>query len=354
MQNEGSTDTASLGLHHDAAIQRRRMRAIGLSLVVSLLLLGLKFLTYRLTNSAAVLSDALESIVNVAGSAFALISIRTAAKPPDPDHPYGHGKIEYFSAGFEGALIIGAAAGIFYSGIHYLLDPRPLPHLEAGMLILAGATVINLLLGSYLVRVGKGTDSAALVADGKHILTDVYSSVAVIAGLVLVYLTGWLRIDGAVACLVGINIVITGVQLVRQSFKHLMDASDPELLERIASLLTREKRPDWLDIHKLRAWRAGTMVHIDLHLVLPEDLLLNKAHQEAKILENLLLEEFGGNAGVLVHTDPCNRDQCPICSRPDCNGRDAEHRSTLLWSRKHLVRPSGDIAPEENSKSKRR
>jgi len=349
MTNEASTYTSSHRVHLDAATQRRRMRAIGLALAVSLMLLGLKFLTYHITNSAAVLSDALESIVNVVGGGFALMSIRTAAKPPDLDHPYGHGKIEYFSAGFEGALIIGAAAGIFYSGIQHLLHPRPLPNLETGLLILAGATVVNLVLGSFLVRVGRSTDSTALIADGKHIMTDVYSSAAVIAGLVLVYLTGWLRIDGAVACLVGINIVVTGVQLVKQSFKRLMDASDPELLDRIARLLTQEKRPNWLDIHKLRAWRAGTMVHIDLHLVLPEDLLLSDAHHEARILETMLLDEFNGNAGILVHMDPCNRNQCPICSRTACNGRDADHQATLLWSRHHLVRPSSDIPSEKKS-----
>jgi cation diffusion facilitator family transporter len=333
--------------HPDAAAQRRRMRAIGLSLAVSLILLGLKVLTYNLTHSAAVLSDALESIVNVVGSGFALLSIHTAAKPPDPDHPYGHGKIEYFSAGFEGALIIGAAAAIFYSGVHHLLDPRPLPNLEAGLLILAGATAINLLLGLYLVRVGRSTESAALTADGRHILTDVYSSGAVIAGLLLVHLTGWLHLDGAVACLIGLNILRTGGQLVAQSAKRLMDASDPELLDRITRLLVQNKRPDWLDIHQLRAWRAGTMIHVDLHLVLPEDLLLSKAHHEAKLIEDLIRQEFNGNAGVLVHMDPCRPGDCPICARQNCHGRHSNQEATLLWSHRRLVRQTPDLPPDE-------
>ncbi|RJQ76818.1 MAG: cation transporter [Desulfobacteraceae bacterium] len=332
-----------------AATQRMRMQAIGLSVAVSILLLALKFLTYRLTNSTAVLSDALESVVNVAASVFAVMSIWMAAKPPDLSHPYGHGKIEYFSAGFEGALISGAAFAIFYHGIQYLLTPRPLPHLEQGLLILGAATVINLLLGIYLVRVGRRTDSLALTADGKHILTDVTSSTAVIIGLLLVYWTGWLRIDGVVACLVGITILITGGQLVIQSFKRLMDASDPDLLERISLLLVRNRRPEWIDIHQLRAWRAGTTIHIDLHLVLPEGILLNQAHREAKILEKMLIEEFRGNAGVLVHMDPCHPSECRVCRQPACQQRTFIPNSRHDWNRERMVRPSAGLSQEEEN-----
>ncbi len=326
--------------------QRLRMKAIGLSVAVSITLLGLKFFTYFMTHSSAVLSDALESIINVVASLFASLSIWVAAKPPDPDHPYGHGKIEYFSAGFEGAMIIVAAVGIFYSGVQHLLDPHPLPHLEQGVLILLGATAINLLLGLYLVHAGKQTESLTLVADGKHILTDVYSSVAVVIGLGLVYLTGWLPLDGIIACLVGINILFAGGKLVRQSYSRLMDASDPELLERISSLLTRRRRIDWVDIHQLRAWRAGIMVHIDLHLVLPEDISLEKAHQEADQLEKWLIEEFGGNASVLVHMDPCAPEECPICKRHMCELRHGEIDESKGWSREHLVRSSAGISSE--------
>jgi cation diffusion facilitator family transporter len=319
-------------------IQRLRLRAIGLSVVVSIALLGLKFMTYRLTHSSAVLSDALESIINVVTALFATLSIWMAAKPPDPDHPYGHGKIEYFSAGFEGALIIGAAVGIFYTGAQHLLIPHALPNLEKGLLILFVATGINLLLGLYLVRIGRRTDSMALEADGQHILTDVYSSVAVVVGLLLVYLTGWLRLDGAIACLVGINILITGGKLVYQSFSRLMDASDPTLLSRIAAILEQHRRPDWVDVHQLRAWRAGAMIHIDLHLVLPADLSLDKAHHEAKIMETLLIDAFTGKAGILVHMDPCAPGECPICGRSTCDQRNHRQETTTYWSRQRLVR----------------
>lgn len=320
--------------------QRLRMTAVSISVIVSILLLGLKFLTYEVTHSSAVLSDALESIINVVASLFATLSIWMAAKPPDPDHPYGHGKIEYFSAGFEGALIIAAAFGIFYTGVQHLLDPRPLPDLEIGLILLFSATIVNLLLGLFLVRTGRRTDSLALVADGRHILTDVYSSVGVVVGLVLVYLTGWLRLDGIVACLVGVNILFTGGRLLHQSFTRLMDASEPDLLDQIASTLAGNRRADWIDIHQLRAWRAGAMIHIDLHLVLPEDLTLEKAHREAKILENLLIKAFKGKASILIHMDPCQPDECPVCHRERCARRNAEPDHATQWSRQRLVRMS--------------
>jgi cation diffusion facilitator family transporter len=317
---------------------KQRMRMILISFTVSVLLMGLKFLTYHLTHSSAVLSDALESIINVAASAFATISIWMSAKPPDHDHPYGHGKIEYFSAGFEGALIMCAAVGIFYTGIKHLLSPHELPYLEAGLAILLGATVVNLLLGICLLRVGRHTDSVTLVADGKHIITDVYTSGAVVVGLALVYWTGWLWLDGVVACLVGINILVTGGSLLLQSFARLMDASDPQLLNRIANILENHRMDEWIDIHQLRAWRAGNLVHIDLHLVLPKDLSMKEAHAQTIAVENLLINEFEGSAGVLVHADPCDSRLCPVCHSNACQWRKNPVGPPNRWDRHYLVR----------------
>lgn len=324
------------------ARQKLRMRMILFSLAVSVLLMGLKFLTYHLTHSSAVLSDALESIINVVAGAFAAISVWMSAKPPDLDHPYGHGKIEYFSAGFEGALIICAAAGIFYAGVQHLINPHDLPHLDKGLIILTGATIVNLIMGIGLLRVGRSTNSITLVADGKHIITDVYTSVAVVVGLALVYWSGWLWLDGAVACIVGINILITGGHLVRQSFARLMDASDENLLDRIAELIESHRRTEWIDIHQLRAWQAGNLVHIDLHVMLPKDLSMDDAHTETKILEKLLTDHFNGNASVLVHMDPCDPHFCPICRQKACRWRTASQKQTIAWNRHHLVRTLAD------------
>lgn len=319
--------------------QKLRMRMILISFTVSVVLMGLKFLTYHLTHSSAVLSDALESIINVAASAFAAISIWMSAKPPDRDHPYGHGKIEYFSAGFEGALIMCAAVGIFYTGIKHLIAPHDLPHLEEGVALLLVATVVNLLLGLGLLKAGDRTNSVTLVADGKHIITDVYTSGAVVVGLALVYWTGWLWLDGMVACLVGINILVTGGNLVRQSFARLMDASNPQLLNRIADILENHRKAEWIDIHQLRAWQAGNLVHIDLHLVLPKDLTMEEAHAQAIAVENILINEFEGNAGVLVHMDPCDARLCPVCRQDTCKWRKRPTGPQKHWDRQYLIRP---------------
>lgn len=316
---------------------QRRLTAIAMSLIVAILLMGAKFYTYRLTHSSAVLSDALESIVNVVAAAFALVSIWLAAQPPDPEHPYGHGKIEYFSAGFEGALIIFAAIGIFKTGIHHLLIPHPIVNLSSGLIILVAASSVNLVLGVGLVRAGKALQSLTLIADGKHVLTDVYTSVGVIVGLFLVQWTGWLWMDGAIACLVGINILLTGTRLVSQSFSGLMDASDPNLLDEISQLLEKHRKPFWIDIHQLRAWRSGNFIHIDLHLVLPRQFRLDEAHGEAKTVERLLIRFFEGNAGVLVHLDPCEAEDCPICQQYNCQVRKAPTSGSDKWNRESMT-----------------
>jgi len=311
---------------------RLRMQSIGLSVLVSILLLGVKFYGYRLTGSAAILSDALESIINVIASAFALLSVWLSSRPPDASHPYGHGKIESFSAGFEGALILLAAIGIFTTAVPRILHPVPLPHLDAGMYLILSTAVVNAALGAYLLHVGKKTNSLTLIADGKHVLTDVYSTAGVLIGLVLVQWTGWREMDGVTACLVGVNILISGLILIRKAFSGLMNAADPELLSEISRVISSNRREHWIDIHQLRAWTSGSFVHIDFHLILPKDFSLEQAHTEGKLLEKALQEHFGGEAGVLIHLDPCLDLQCPICARFSCPTRSSESTSMPLWT----------------------
>jgi cation diffusion facilitator family transporter len=309
-----------------------RAGAACLSLLVGALLMGVKFYLYRVTHSSAILSDALESIINVVASGFALVSVLIASKPPDESHPYGHGKIEYFSAGFEGALIVLAAVGIFFTGVPRIFQPGDLPHLKGSLLVLFGVSLVNLALGIVLVRVGKRTSSLTLTADGKHVLTDVYTSGGVLVGLWLAHMTGWYRLDGIIACLVGVNILFSGWSLVGQSFTGLMDASDPRLLKRIADLIASHRRDDWIDIHQLRAWRSGNFIHVDLHLILPREFSLEESHREAMILENSIVDHFQGRASVLIHTDPCEDVDCPVCRREICGLRGADLAGGNDWS----------------------
>ena len=316
---------------------KMRLGAIATSLVIGAALMALKFYAYWLTDSAAILSDALESIINVVASGFALGSIIFAARRPDASHPYGHGKIEFFSAGFEGALIILAAAGIFKQAWPQVLHPHALPHLGGGLLLVLAASLVNLLLGLGLVLVGKRTQSLTLMADGKHVLTDVYTSAGVLVGLGAVMFTGWYWLDGAVALLVGCNILFTGVKLMRQAFAGLMDTSDPELLEEISGILAVHRKGIWIDIHRLRARRAGNRILVDFHLILPRDFSLAESHREVKELEKIFAAHFAGRADILIHVDPCAEPECPVCGHDPCRLRQEHARQQSLWQQEVLT-----------------
>jgi len=305
-----------------------------LGLLVSIALVGAKFVAYALTASSAILSDALESIINVVAGSFALFSLTLSAKPPDRTHPYGHGKIEYFSAGFEGALILLAAVGIFFTGLHQALHPRELPTLDLGLLLVFGASLVNLALGMFIRRMGKRNGSLVLIADGRHILTDAYTSAGVLGGLLVVYFTGWFRIDGMIACVVGVHILYSGSRLVRDAFAGLMNRSEPALLDEICSILEAHRRDIWIDVHRLRAWRAGTRVHLDFHLILPRELPLCDAHKQVKDLESIFAAYFRGEVDVLIHLDPCENGECPVCGHDPCDLRYGEQREHAKWHRK--------------------
>ena len=305
--------------HSDA--NRLQKRAVRLSLALGICILALKSLAYQVTGSAALLSDALESIINVVASAFAMWSIHLAQTPPDSSHPYGHGKIEYFSALAEGVLIFLAAAGIIWGAVPKIFAPAPLQQLDIGLSVSVLASAINLLLGLYLIRTGRSTRSITLEADGKHILTDVYTTGGVLAGLAVVWGTGWLWLDGTIACVVAVNILFTGYGLIRQAAKGLMDASDGKLLAEIEKLLVENRDPSWISIHNLRAWQGGRRVHIDMHLVLPRDTDFAHIRQQIEAVEHIFAEEFSASAEVLVNVDMCDDDACPQCSIPGCGQR---------------------------------
>ena len=188
-----------------------------------------------------------------------------------------------------------------------------------------------------MLRVGRRTDSLTLIADGKHLLTDVYTSVGVLIGLAILTVTDWHWLDGAVACLVGVNILVTGWGLVRQSYRGLMDAANPDVLQQLSRLLIDHRRDVWVDIHQLRAWKSGNHIHIDLHLVLPKELSLEEAHSEGKVLEDLIEEHYRGKASALIHMDPCIDKDCPVCARYDCSIRKKPAGEQHPWTLETLT-----------------
>ncbi len=321
-----------MGHDADPLQHRTRLRLALLSVTLAALIMGVKFVAWTLTGSAAILSDALESIINVVAGGFAVFSVITAAKPADESHPYGHGKIEYFSAGFEGALIVLAAGGIIWHAVPRLVNPAEIPCLDIGLLVILGASAVNLGLGIALLVFGRRTRSLTLVADGKHVLTDVYTSLGVLLGLGLIRLTGWLWLDGATAIVVAVNILFSGWALIKESYTGLMHTADPALLEELCELLRRHRKPDWIDVHQLRAWRAGNHVFTDFHLILPREYNLEQGHTEVKAIERIIKEHFQGLADVFIHLDPCIEEECRGCSRSPClernEGMDFQH----LWN----------------------
>ncbi len=302
---------------------RQRVRAGGLSLAVGFLVLAGKLAAAFATGSAAVLSDALESVVNVAAAALLLYSLLVAARPADRDHPYGHGKVEYFSAGVEGALIAMAALVIVFEAVRALVAGPQVRNLDAGLVIVALLTGLNALLGAYLVRTGRRLNSVALVADGQHVITDVWTSVGVVAGLAAVRVTGWVVLDPLVAIGVALNILRTGWKLLRGAVGGLMDEADEGLLGRVAEALEKEREPGWIDVHGLRTFGSGALQHTDLHLAVPRYFDAEQLHEIHERVRNVVLAATAMPGDVLVHFDPCRPFHCPSCAMPDCPVRSA-------------------------------
>ncbi|RUA15574.1 MAG: hypothetical protein DSY55_05975 [Clostridia bacterium] len=314
---------------------RRRAATISIAVGVSLLLI--KFGAYWLTGSTAVLSDALESIINVVASGFAFLSIIISARPPDKSHPYGHGKIEFFSAGFEGALIVVAAFAIIWTAVPALFNPPELPRLDFALLLLVVGGIVNWLLGVYLIRSGKKANSATLIADGKHVQTDAFTSAGVIIGLLLVKLTGWHWLDPVVAILVALNILRSGYHLLEEAVGGLMDKADPEFLTSVANALQQIRRPEWIAPHHLRSWRSGAVRYIDFHLVMPRYWQLSQLHQTHKDIETQLLTALDTPGQVVIHFDPCADQYCTLCMIADCPLRTAPFQKKLAWTEPLLV-----------------
>lgn len=295
-----------------------RLRAGVISLVVGTALLGIKYVAYLLTGSAAVLSDALESIVNVVAAVFALGSLVFTGKPADRDHPYGHGKMEYFSAVFEGGLIAFAAVAIAWYAAEDLLRGPRVGDVGIGVLLISAAGLANAGLGRYLVSTGRRVQSLVLIADGQHVLSDFWTSLGVVGGLVLVRLTGISWLDPAVALVLAANLGFTGFRLVRHAAGGLLDEEDTTLLTRLVAAFDKERTDGIIRIHRLRAIRSGRFAHVDAHLIVPEFWTVEQAHEATDAFERRVIEACAIQGEIVFHTDPCRRWICPACDLTDC------------------------------------
>ena len=282
----------------------RLERYAWLSVAAAIATIGLKSLAWWLTGSVGLLSDALESLVNLAAALLAVWMLRVAVSPPDENHPHGFSKAEYFSAGIEGALIVLAAAGIFIAAVPRLIEPRPLEAPLLGLALTFFASLINLGVALVLMRAGKRHDSITLEADGHHLMTDVWTSAGVIAGVGLVYLTGWLRLDPMVALAVAAHIIWIGVGLMRRSVSGLLDAAIPQDDQSELSKLLKEyaKRYGIL-FHAVRTRQAGARRFISFHMLVPDAWTVAQAHQLSEEIESRI-RSLVPNAALLTHIEP--------------------------------------------------
>lgn len=292
----------------------------------------IKVIAWYLTGSVAILTDALESTVNVIAGLIGVYSLYVSAKPKDSDHPYGHGKAEFLSAAIEGTLITIAGLIIIYQSIDNFIHPHVIRKLDYGILLIAITGVINFIAGEICVRTGKKNNSLALMASGKHLKTDTYTTIGVIIGLMLLYFLEIWWIDNAVAILFAFIIMVTGYKIIRSSVSGIMDEADTTLINKMVVKLNDARKENWIDLHNVRIIKYGGTLHLDCHLTVPWYLNVREAHSEIDSLSEQVKEEFGSALELFVHTDPCLDFSCSICSKTACSVRQHSFKKKIEWT----------------------
>lgn len=314
-----------------------KQRVQTLVVIVGIIILIGKFAAYFLTNSVGVLTDAMESIVNVVAGLISLYAIHLAAKPKDNKHPFGHGKIELISASVEGILIFVAGGFIVYEGISRLFINSTINSLDIGIVVVAVSGFVNYLLGWYSIRQGRKYDSIALIAGGRHLQSDTYSSIGLVGGLLILYFTGLAWIDSALGILFGAIISFTGIKILKKTINNLIDTADEVVLSRISQAIKENRKPEWIDIHNLKVIKSGSDYFIDCDLALPWYFNINEGHESCEELRRILLALFPGNAIVSIHSDSCLESLCSACKVQTCKYRKEEFKKEIPFVVENLI-----------------
>lgn len=296
-----------------------------------------KIIAWKLTDSDAVFSDAMESIVNVISAFMGLYSLYLAAKPKDEDHPYGHGKVEFVTSGIEGALISIAGLMIIYEGINSLIVGKVLNKLDWGIAIIGATAIINYFLGYISIKKGEKENSLVLISSGKHLQSDTVTTLGVVISLIIVYFTKIYWIDSLVALFFGFYIIFVGYKIVRKSLSGIMDEQDPELLNKIINLLENNRRTEWIDIHNMKIQQFGSSLHIDAHITLPYYYSLREAHQEMEKVIILLANNTNRTVEFNFHMDDCKPISCSICQIMDCPVRQHPFIKRIEWTPENVT-----------------
>jgi cation diffusion facilitator family transporter len=300
--------------------------AVGIAIFV------LKLVAWYITKSVAVLTDALESTVNVVAGLIGVYSLYVSAKPRDKDHPYGHGKAEYISAAVEGTLIVVAGVVIIVTAIKNLIFPQPILQLDNGIVLIAATGVVNYFLGRYCIKIGRQNQSPALVSGGRHLIADTLSTIGIVAGLLALYFTNQWWIDSVVAIVFAFYILFSGYKIVRTSISGIMDEADENLIGQLVEKLSNSRKPNWIDLHNLRIIKYGGTLHVDCHLTVPWYLNVNEAHREVDALSAQVKQQFGEQIELFVHVDGCLEFSCAVCTNTTCKVRQHPFQQKINWS----------------------
>lgn len=315
--------------------------------IVGVILFVGKLIAWHLTNSDAVFSDAMESIVNIISAFMGLYSLYLASQPKDENHPYGHGKVEFVTSGIEGSLIIFAGIIIIVEAVDSLLHTNALKKLDYGIFIVLGTAIANYIMGYISIQKGKKENSIVLISSGKHLQSDTITTIGVVLSLILVYFTQIFWIDAAVALLFGSYIIFVGYKIVRKSLSGIMDEADPDLLSAVVEVLQRDRKKEWIDIHNMKIQQYGSGLHIDAHITLPWYNDLRSSHQEMENIIKTLVAETERNVEFNFHMDDCKPYSCEICEL-ECVHRQHSFKKKIEWNAesvsqvsKHCMKSNG-------------
>lgn len=311
---------------------RANIRLQALVLAGGFLLMAIKFAAWWLTHSNTILSDALESIVNVTAGSFALYSLWLAAKPRDREHPYGHGKVEFISAGIEGGLVVVAGGLIIWRAVQALLVHQHLHDLRIGILLSSIAGLANLGMGLLLRRRGRAAHSLAMEASGTHLLSDAWSTVALVVGLVVIQLTGLPWLDQVFAIAFAFFIIYQGLGVFRRSISGIMDETDMQVARDIIAILDAHREPAWIDVHNFRVIAFGRTLHIDCHVTLPYYWTLEQSHDAIARMDTLVNHHAERETELFIHMDPCVPTSCAVCLLSDCPVRAHAFVKRVPWT----------------------
>lgn len=311
---------------------RENIRVQKYIVAIAVILFTIKIAAWYLTDSVAILTDGLESIVNVVSGFIGLYSLYLSAKPRDSNHPYGHGKVEFISAGIEGTLITIAGLWIIVEAVEGFLYPSPLQNLGTGIILVGVSAVINYGFGMWAYRTGKKNKSLALQASGRHLQSDTYTTLGIIAGLAIIRLTGLEWLDGVVAIIFALFIMRMGYKIMRAAVAGIMDETDEDLLEELVAYLEQNRKNEWIDLHNLRIIKYGRILHVDCHLTVPWYFNVREAHVEVDDLEAQIAARFGERIELFVHTDYCQEHSCRLCRMENCEVRRHEFEHQVTWT----------------------